>query len=896
MKIHSSRLRKANWDLTLPLDEARKNNEVISLASSQILRWIDELNGLYDGDAEARRVRAELDRIKREPNSLQNRKEIRRLYTKLDELQFKEDYINIIMDRNSDYKRLCRGFKINGISYRRLLGTNNGIKNSTIVFVSERLHDELFRRIENGRDPKKKLNPAKLEAYRALTCSASIPVSMPNGVLVVEDYKTEFFSDIIYLANQENGEPIMEERKSELIKLNAADGFGLMCPTLAKRWSEEIGLDYIMAGGNGRMAWTKGMIFTFDFCDFAEKVAGSYLVKDAWGNEVDVRDVELILNTSMVKLWSSYGSCDEFMRKSTMNRYTFGLAKVCPKELESERNLNYQFIQPIDMDDNDIDDLIHPTMQEIKDVLGGDWRKTILFLRGINMNDENAFRGKNSWIKAIMVDHSLVRDPYIRSLVHRQIKNRINEAKIGVLKVHGNYSIVSGDPYAFCQHIFGLEVTGLLSSGELYNKYWSDRDTETVAGFRAPMSCHNNIRIMHPAKTDEAYYWYQHMNTCTILNVWDTTCAALNGMDFDGDLMMLTDNEVILRKMVQSPAILCEQKTAMACVPTEQDVIKSNIDSFGNEIGRITNYVTSMYEVAAKYPEDSLEYQELQYRIKCGQLIQQDAIDAAKGIIAKPMPVEWHDSYAVGRMEDGARKDLYRRIVADRKPYFMRYVYPTLAKQYREYIRKVDNNAVRQFGLTINELLMVAMDDLTDEQKNFLEYYEKLMPVGTGDCVMNKICRRFEEEFDHLSFSKEDHVSFDYRSLYAESQYTEYQRTKIEKLFKEYCSKLSRYMKASTSQNEDEETRMSAMANMQYEFLAECRAICSNEQTLYDIIIDIASKRNITKKFMWDMCGDVIVANLLEKNNNKYEYPYMSEDGDIEYAGYSFSIAQREVL
>ena len=127
-KIHSSRLRKAEWDLTLPLSEARKNNEIISLASSQILRWIDELNGLYDGDAKAREIREKINELKRGANSVQNRREARKLYEELDAVQFKEDYINIIMDRKSDYKRLCKGFKINGIPYKRLLGTNNGLK------------------------------------------------------------------------------------------------------------------------------------------------------------------------------------------------------------------------------------------------------------------------------------------------------------------------------------------------------------------------------------------------------------------------------------------------------------------------------------------------------------------------------------------------------------------------------------------------------------------------------------------------------------------------------------------------------------------------------------------------------------------------------------------------
>ena len=881
--------------MTLPISEARKNNEVISLASSQILRWIDELNGLEDGDAQARAIRAEMKRLKREPNSSMNRRAMRTLYEKLDAVQFKEDYINIIMDRNSDYKRLCKGFKINGVAYKRLLGTNNGIKNSTIVFVSERLHDELFRRIENGRDMNKQLNPAKLEAYRALTCSASIPVSMPKGVLVVDEFKTEFFSDVIYLANQENGEPIMEERKNELVKLNAADGFGLMCPALAQRWSEEIGLDYVMAGGNLRGAFSKGMVFTFDFHDFAEKVAGSHLVKDAWGNEVDIRDVELVLNTSLVKLWSSYPSCAEYMRHSMENRYTFGLAKVCSKELESQRTTNYQFIQSYTLNDDEIRELIKPTMQEIKDVLGGDWRKTILFLRGINLNDENVFTGQNNWIKAIMIDHELVRDPYVHALIYRQIRNRINRAKIGVLNVHGNYSIVSGDPYAFCQHMFGLEVTGLLGAGELYNKYWSDYGAEKVVCFRAPMSCHNNIRLMRPSYKEEASYWYKWMNTCTIINAWDTTCAALNGMDFDGDLMMLTDNPILVNKMVPSPAIMCEQKSAPAMVPTEADVIQSNINSFGNEIGRITNYVTSMYEVAARFDEDSEEYKMLQYRIKCGQLIQQDAIDAAKGIIAKPMPVEWHDSYAIGRMPDGDVKNLYRRIGATRKPYFMKYIYPTLSRQYQDYERKVNVNAHRQFGMSVAEMLALPDTERWEKMDTFLAFYDALMPVGNGDCVMNKICHLFEDEFDHRKMPTDDEVPFDYSELKGDSTYTQYQKSKIAHLFNEYMERLGRYMRNAEAQGDNLDTQSSVMLNLRYEFLSACRKLCPNAQTLYDIIIDITSSKSTTKKFMWEMCGDTIIENLLKKHDGRVEYPAMCADGDITYDGFNFTVATKEV-
>ena len=156
-KIHSSRLRKERWKLTLPIEDARRNDEVISLADSQMLRWIDELNGIKDADLLARELKSQFRQLRKEPNSIQNKRAIKKLYEELDAIQFKPDYMCLIIDKDKDYHRACRGFSINGVKYKRLLGTNGGIKNSTIVLVSERLSDELKRRVENGRNPEKEL-------------------------------------------------------------------------------------------------------------------------------------------------------------------------------------------------------------------------------------------------------------------------------------------------------------------------------------------------------------------------------------------------------------------------------------------------------------------------------------------------------------------------------------------------------------------------------------------------------------------------------------------------------------------------------------------------------------------------------------------------------------------
>lgn len=610
--------------MTLPLADARKNEEIISLNDSQMLRWIDELNGVTDSEETVRAIRSEIRTTRKRPSSASSKKALRKLYEDLDRVQFKADYMCLIIDRNGDYRRACKGFLINGIRYVRLLGTTGGVKNKTIVFVSERLAPELRRRIDNGRDMSKALVPAKLEAYKALTCSGSIPVSFPRGILVVNDCETSFKADIVSLSDAAGGEPEMKFVPNADVNIDASDGYGLMLPSLAQRWSQELGLDYRASAVNTRFSWEKGVAVCFDFQEFARDVAGGYIVTDAWGNEQDIREVELVLTTSMVKLYDSYASCDDYVRCSLENGYTFGVTKTSPKVLESERTTNYQFLQAYSLTDEEIDELIGPTVDEIKDVLDGDWRKAVLYLQGTELDAKAVEALPDNFAKAIMIEPAVFNDKFVKKRIYSLIGKRIDEAKIGVLKVHGNYSIVVGDPYALCQSMFGLSVTGLLKGGEIYNQYWLEHGTDKLVCFRAPMTCMNNIRKFHVARGEAVEHWYQYISTCTVFNAWDTSMPALNGCDFDGDICLLTDNRVLVEKHVELPALMCEQRKAPKCVPDEESFIRANIASFGDDIGKTTNWVTTMFNVRSRFPADSEEYKVLDYRIKCGQLLQQN--------------------------------------------------------------------------------------------------------------------------------------------------------------------------------------------------------------------------------------------------------------------------------
>ena len=132
-KLHTAQLKQADWNLTLPLEKAIKNHPdtVVSIGDSQILRFIDELNGIDDMTAEVKAKQREIRFQKKQPTSTESKKRIRKLYKELYALQFQKDYICVVMDRKSDYDRANKGFKVNGIKYRRFLGTNGGDRKST---------------------------------------------------------------------------------------------------------------------------------------------------------------------------------------------------------------------------------------------------------------------------------------------------------------------------------------------------------------------------------------------------------------------------------------------------------------------------------------------------------------------------------------------------------------------------------------------------------------------------------------------------------------------------------------------------------------------------------------------------------------------------------------------
>lgn len=541
-KLNSTYLDMNNYNVNLDLRDIAYNSEiVISIGYSQLLKWIEEETNTINNYLYIQRIRKEIKELKQLDNTNDNQIAIKNKYDELYKYQFEENLVSIQFDKKSHFDKCCNQLIINGKRFCRLYGTPGGLKMSTVLFINSDIYDVIHAKLNNGRENTKikdgeevdiMLSVAKLEAYFALTSSTSSPVTWPK-MIVVKGTETQFDADVIEVGDSEtSNDPVVNFVPQKRITLEINDGCGIMSPEYSRKINQELGnSDEVLSGVCARCAFFKGMLFSMDFKEFATTVAHKETIIDAWGHERNVMDADVIATTSQLKLWDSYSSYEDYYENCIKNGYEFRITKVS-EELDESRNLNYQFTQSVQMTDQDIDDLISSTVDEIKDIIALDPRKSIVYLAGAGLCEKNVMKSDIA-AKALMINQELINDPYIRSRIERMIEKKIRLAKISTIDVDGNFALISGDPYAMCEDIFGMEVHGLLDKGEIYHKFWQDKGVKEVVCMRAPMCVAYNTVKQRIKYSDKADYWFRYIKDCIILNSSDTLRMAESGADCD---------------------------------------------------------------------------------------------------------------------------------------------------------------------------------------------------------------------------------------------------------------------------------------------------------------------------------------------------------------------------
>lgn len=915
-KINSDYIRRNKGKVEIKnIRKGIKNRFIVGIGDSDSTRNIRDIIDSEFNEEYINKIREEIKKIRRSLDKSEDKNKLRlrlkELNNNLLEASLQDKICNVVFKTDSDYDKYSEeGFILNGKRYKPILGTPGGIKCNSVVFVEDSVNKELEKRINNGADFSIPTMPSKLMAYKALTFSSSTPVTNTHNILVVEDVETKFKDNVIHIKfDDDKIAPTVEEIEDYEVINNACDGCGLIRPKLANKWGMDLRLNYTPTSFVIRNAWLKGVVTAFDFEEYAnsrEDMRGKKVI-DVWGKEWDLKDVDMIINRSMLKLSKHYKSLEHYLEECEKNNHGFSVTKYVHDEIDNERMLNYQYIQCLNLSDEDIDNLLQKDITEIKEVIGDNYIKSILYGRGKDLNDRNVWTDdiETRHINALMINKDCINDYYIRDRIRRSIQKRVNTLKTGKISVDGNYQVAIGEPVIQLENMFGLEPKGLLKSGEFYIEYWRDLGVDKVAAFRSPMSCKQNARVMEVCNRDEVVKWYGNFKNIIVFNAWDTTMAAMNGEDFDGDINFTTSNEILIKGIYDLPTIFCEGKNSRKISnPTKEDFMKAIKDGFGNKVGSVTNFGSSCYDKISLFEEGSEEYKELDYRIMCIQYLQQECIDSAKnGIPPRPIPNHWLNYSSVtlnvdketGEILDDEEimkwKEFNQKVLTEKKPYYFRYIYNDVNKEYLNYIKSMEINSLRNFRKSIEEL--ISTENKTEAELDFVKYYEKHMPVSNNPCIVNKIAAKVENVFDgDFKYSRKDN-GFNYELYKSNDEYTptNSEVKGIVNLYQEYKKAIK-----NKDDSGDKENKKNSSIEIFDEIKMSASEIIANKQHLTNVLVDLAYKKNkISKSFVWSMVGEVIIENLLSKSNYIIEYPKRDSSGDIRFNGEKFKMTKLQV-
>ena len=884
--------------------DASRDGNVVSIGDNLVLAKIREYyNNTEDHVSLYNRVQAirkEMKEIRKLPTSTDNINKIKKLQSQLDDMLFVDDIVNIKVMTKKEYKVLARnGFDLNGKHYVRFMVGSGQMRRNTVSFINEELFDYMQERLMCGLNDKiKTINLAKLSAYFALSFSSVLWVREPR-VCVIKDFDTVIPNQKVNWINKhEDGNTVEQIYKD--IKLNSADGQGLIDPNMARLWAEDMHLNYVPCSFVVRTAFIKGNLVPFDFKAYA-KEHGVLKIKDRYGTEYNVEDIDVLLSESQFKMAKYYSSWEGYLSYHKTYNLKWGVARY-NKEYDDEYVLtNYQYIQVLNLTKEDISGLVSYTTNWIKNICSGDIKYALIYNVGVKnptLSVDSIINSCSStFTKAIIKNPEMLKDGFVQRKIYNSIKESIRQAKIGRIWVRGNYSFMISDPVAQCRSALGLSPEGLLPANYVYSNFWNNRGVDgEICLLRSPLTHYSEVNIQRLANTDEMKKWYKYIYSGIIYNIYDISVVKHADSDFDGDICMSTNNPYFLKGAKREELPIMYDKEA---VPTQKitlpNQIRCDVKGLDTKVGQITNYSTSMLAMLPlfKGEKQTEQREEIETRLKLLRELQGAEIDKIKGTTPPNFPKSWRHWVKINKDDDDitkAEKYKYNSMVVKKKPYFFIYLYSTLMNDYKAYEKNFNSISLTHFGIPIKALL--RKKEHTEGELNLIRKYRKYSPVLETDCIMNILCKEIENmEFDIkykpncVSLLPEFAEKIDVDEEKMQSLTSIYKKYKAQKKYKGIEALVDNEGIQDDDMNE-------ILRNVLYanrdEYKNEMVELFTSSKELFNYLIVMCDRNNWSYDCIWDIVGEDII-DIVPYGDTKVVVE--KEDG-FEYLGHFYGLEE----
>lgn len=508
------------------------------------------------------------------------------------------------------------GFEHNGHRYFPFEAGSSDIRKATSLWLREELLPVMGKWCLCGlKTSDIKLAINKYMAYLGLLSSASKPFVEVFGrtidirrVAIIKDGSIKV-SDLVDFVIAETG---VSRNVAREVVINAFDGFGIIRKTLTNGESCTIRGPWIKAFVQA-IDWTK----LFAFC-VARGIKPVFI--DLWGNEVHIKDVDVILVESCFKAAKLYESWSQYQDAFEQMGHTIC---VCVREHQPRlKGMPYQQGQTLIGTE---DDALH-FMQHAK---------STVFKYHDPQEAARLLRGEHRL--AARMYPALLNERHTRKSVQEKYASKRMDMLGGRIPELGYNAFLAPDMVAFIEHLFGLEIKGFLKAGECCCHAAHEGPVDVT---RNPHLDNAHVVLMN--NMDMPFCEGPTM----FINIFDMTTIQLRA-DYDGDHVWYSQDEYLLDLVNRT----FEQ---IKNIPVDWDVAKSEkvaitksaICSFitnllhGSEIGIYADTMTKMWN--SSYDRDVCDWLTYAGNVLIDAAkhaaVKIDKPDAVKALSAVPLP------------------------------------------------------------------------------------------------------------------------------------------------------------------------------------------------------------------------------------------------------------------
>lgn len=475
-------------------------------------------------------------------------------------------------------KRSGEILKKETIHYKMLYRSTGKAKKGTCMFIRDKLFKKSLNYIRMGiKLPDKNADIVGVSAYSSLICSGTIANVRinPKNILVLKDVDRYFNTDIISVETDENKHCITKLIQDYKLKNTMFDGQALIDSSIFPAF----GHGYILLRHHFcKMAAFNTNIQLF-FREYFGETYYTATVKDMWGNEHFVKDIELITTDNAMK-WIKFNKSYEYWCKKVYeDDCMFGIVKTAhPSKLGNVQRMSYQMVNSLS---EDIMPEVCAESIEYINRLKSDDDFFLDYLRK-NTNFSNDYE---ALIALCEQNKDFVRSSYFRERKKTIIMAYVLNFKSGKVIQNADNLVIVGSPYAMLLYgatgkpeVVDNDDTFATEPGAIQCYTSRFADNEYLAEFRSPFNGKYNMGHLHNVYDEKFMKYFNFCDQIIAVNMNGTDFQDRNnGSDQDSDALYVTNQPQIV-----AHAKYCYQNyhTIVNNIPKDSNIYNNTMEDF----------------------------------------------------------------------------------------------------------------------------------------------------------------------------------------------------------------------------------------------------------------------------------------------------------------------------